>query len=190
MGLMVANRGLPEYEVIPGEEGVTVALTLLRCVGWLSRDDMHCRRGHAGPALPTPGAQCLGTHTFEYALIPHRGGWENAYAQAHAFNAPLRAVAAPRSGGPLPLTRSFVEADPADFVITAVKLPEEGAGLIVRGYNITGEMQKVTLHLDLVWRRATRVGLDESFQEELTVEGYSVRFRAAPKQIVTLRFDE
>ena len=65
IGLLVANRGLPEYEVIPGEEGVTVALTLLRCVGWLSRDDMHCRRGHAGPGLPTPGAQCLGTHTFD-----------------------------------------------------------------------------------------------------------------------------
>jgi alpha-mannosidase len=190
VGLMAANRGLPEYEVIPGEEGVTVALTLLRCVGWLSRNDMHCRRGHAGPALPTPGAQCLGTHTFEYALIPHSGGWENAYAQAYAFNAPLRAVAAPRSGGPLPQVLSFVRADPADFVLTAIKSPEDGKGLIVRGYNITDETQEVTLHLDLVWGRATRVGLDESLQEEVTVEGNSVRFRAAPKQIVTLRFDE
>ncbi len=189
MGLMVANRGLPEYEVIPGEEGVTVALTLLRCVGWLSRDDMHCRRGHAGPALPTPGAQCLGTHTFEYALIPHSGGWENAYAQAHAFNAPLRAVAVPRSGGPLPQALSFVQADPADFVLTAIKSPEDGEGLIVRGVNITNEAQEVTLHLDLVWRRARRVALEESFREELTVEGNTVRFRAAPKQIVTLRFD-
>jgi alpha-mannosidase len=188
IGLLVANRGLPEYEVIPGEEGVTVALTLLRCVGWLSRDDMHCRRGHAGPGLPTPDAQCLGTHTFEYALIPHSGGWENAYAQAHAFNAPLRAVAAPRSGGQLPLELSFVKADPADFVLTAIKLPEGGEGLIVRGFNITGESQDVTLHLDRGWRRATRVGLDESFQEELTVEGNSVRFRAESKQIVTLRF--
>ena len=188
IGLMVANRGLPEYEVIPGEEGVTVALTLLRCVGWLSRDDMHCRRGHAGPALPTPGAQCLGTHTFEYALIPHRGGWENACAQAHAFNAPLRAVAAPRSGGPLPLALSSVQADPPCFVITAVKLPEEGEGLIVRGFNITDEPQEVTLRLDRAWRRATRVGLDESFREELALEGNSMRFCAGPKQIVTLRF--
>ena len=164
MGLLVANKGLPEYEVIPGEEGVTVALTLLRCVGWLSRDDMHCRRGHAGPGLPTPGAQCIGTHTFEYALIPHSGGWENAYAQAHAFNAPLRGVAAPRSGGPLSLTLSFVQADPPDFVLTAIKLPEDGEGLIVRGFNITDEPQEVTLHLARGWRRATRVGLDESLE--------------------------
>jgi alpha-mannosidase len=189
-GLLVANRGLPEYEVIPGEEGVTVALTLLRCVGWLSRDDMHCRQGHAGTGLPTPGAQCLGTYTFEYALIPHCGGWENAYAQAHAFNAPLRAVAAPRSGGPLPLTLGFVRADPPNFVLTAIKLPEEGEGLIVRGFNITDAPQEVTLYLDRAWRRATQVGLDESFQGELALEDNAVRFRATPKQIVTLRFDE
>jgi alpha-mannosidase len=187
---MVANRGLPEYEVIPGEEGVTVALTLLRCVGWLSRDDMHCRRGHAGPALPTPGAQCLGSHTFEYALIPHGGGWENAYTQAHAFNAPLRAVAASRSGGPLPPARSFAQGDPDGFMITAIKLPEEGEGLIVRGFNTTHEPLHVTLYLDRAWRRATRVALDESLQEELAMEGNSVRFRAAPKQIMTLRFGD
>jgi len=190
LGLLVVNKGLPEYEVIPGEEGVTVALTLLRCVGWLSRDDMHCRRGHAGPGLPTPGAQCPGTHTFEYALIPHSGGWENAYAQAHAFNAPLRAVATPRTGGPLPLAASFVQSDSADFVITAVKLPEDGEGLIVRGFNITAEPLQVTLHLDRAWRRASRVGLDESLKGELAVEDNSVRFSAAPKQIVTLRFDD
>ena len=89
---------------------------------------------------------------LRYALIPHSGGWENAYAQAHAFNAPLRAVAAPRSGGPLPLTLSFVQADPADFVLTAIKLPEDGEGLIVRGFNITHEPLDVTLHLDRAWR--------------------------------------
>ena len=47
----------------------------------------------------------------------------------------------------------------------------------------------IVLAFDLVWRRATRVGLDESHQEELAVEGNSVCFGAAPKQIVTLRFE-
>jgi alpha-mannosidase len=190
IGLLIANKGLPEYEVIPGEEGVTVALTLLRCVGWLSRDDMHCRRGHAGPGLPTPGAQCPGTHTFEYALVPHSDGWEAAYAQAHAFNAPLRAVAVPQSGGRLSAALSFVQADPTDFVLTAIKLPEEGEGLIVRGFNITDAPQAVMLHLGRSWRRATGVGLDEGFQGELAMEGNSVRFWAGPKEVVTVRFDE
>jgi alpha-mannosidase len=190
VGLLIANKGLPEYEVIPGEEGVTVVLTLLRCVGWLSRDDLHNRRGHAGPGLPTPGAQCPGIYTFEYALVPHSGRWKTAYGQAHAFNAPLRAVAVPPSGGPLPAALSLVAADPVDFVLTAIKLPEAGKGLIVRGYNVTDAPQEVTLRLGRSWRQATQVGLDESFQEELVMEGRSVCFHAAPRQIVTVRLDD
>ena len=64
-GLVLLGKGLPEYEVTEGGE---LALTLLRCVGWLSRDDLSTRRGGAGPQLPVPGAQCLGEHVFEYAL--------------------------------------------------------------------------------------------------------------------------
>ena len=100
-GLMVINRGLPEYEVLREADGsVTVALTLLRCVGWLSRDDYPCRKGHAGPALETPEAQCLGHHVFEYAIVPHAGNWRVVYPEAHAFNAPLRAVSTDSHTGP------------------------------------------------------------------------------------------
>ncbi|MCH7810009.1 MAG: hypothetical protein IH863_05465, partial [Chloroflexi bacterium] len=57
-GLMIANRGLAEYEVMTEDDGTaTLAVTLLRCVGWLSRDDLSMRRGHAGPGFETPGAQ-------------------------------------------------------------------------------------------------------------------------------------
>lgn len=138
--------------------------------------------------LATPGAQCLGTHVFEYALIPHSGGWENAYAQAHAFNAPLRAVAPPSSGGPLPLELSFVRSSPPGFVLTAIKRAEEGDGLIVRGFNSTDATCEVTLEADLLWSKVTEVALDESLLRNLGKEGDSVRFVARPKQIVTLRF--
>jgi alpha-mannosidase len=48
VGLMVANRGLPEVEVLSTPGGAEIAVTLLRCVGWLSRDDLNtqaCRTG-------------------------------------------------------------------------------------------------------------------------------------------------
>ena len=211
VGLLVANRGLPEYEVMTSKknenDGVIVVLTLLRCVGWLSRDDMHCRQRHAGPGLPTPGAQCPGRHTFEYALVPfdcalrpwaggpraqdrlHGGGWEDAYAQAHALNAPLRAVAVPASDGPLPSSLSFVQADPSDFVLTAVKQAKDSGGLIVRGYNITDETREVTLRLNRPFRRATRVNLNEVPQEELAANGNEVRFTTRAKQVVTVQFE-
>ncbi|GAG40013.1 unnamed protein product, partial [marine sediment metagenome] len=75
-GVALLNQGLPEYEIIP--ENNTIALTLLRCVGWLSRGDMEYKKGNAGPSFATPEAQCLGENTFSYALIPHQGNWDDA----------------------------------------------------------------------------------------------------------------
>jgi alpha-mannosidase len=150
IGLMIANRGLPEVEVLSqipaggrAPDGSTeIALTLLRCVGWLSRDDFPGRQGHAGPAIATPGAQMTGRWAFEYSIIPHRGGWRTAgqdgslpYRQAHAFNAPMRAVATAIHSGTLPAVTAFVHAEPETFIISAVKTAEDGGGWIVRGTN-------------------------------------------------------
>ena len=92
-GLAVLNRGLPEYEAIPGDRGVDLAVTLLRCVGWLSREDLTSRPQGAGPSLPTPGGQCPGVHTFELALMPLSGARdEGAFLyEVQAFAAPARA---------------------------------------------------------------------------------------------------
>jgi len=71
-GLMIANRGLPEVAVVRDENGdAEINLTLLRCVGWLSRDDLWNRVGHAGPPLMTPDAQELRPYTFDFCIIPH-----------------------------------------------------------------------------------------------------------------------
>jgi alpha-mannosidase len=200
MGLMVINKGLPEYEALEGApgEGVTVALTLLRCVGWLSRDDMHSRRGHAGPAVETPGAQCLGKHTFEYAIVPHTGGWEDCFEQAHAFNAPLRAVPAKPLSAPstsvhsdqLPPQLSFVEIGPASLVISAIKQAEIGEGLIVRFYNIVTEEVKGRLKVYKPFAKATLVNLSEQEVEELKGNDQGeVELSVRGKQIVTVRFE-
>ncbi len=112
-GLMLANRGLPEVEVLKNPLGnAEIALTLLRCVGWLSRDDFSTRKGHAGPFLETPGAQMPGKWAFDYSIIPHSGNWQSAFWQAYAFETPLRAVTTGLHAGGLPPAGSFVETSP------------------------------------------------------------------------------
>ncbi len=98
-GLAVLTRGLPEYEAANGTAGVELAVTLLRCVGWLSRDDLASRPQGAGPALPAPGAQCLGPHRFELAVVPFAGPWWKSRlpAAAERFTAPARVFAAGRA---------------------------------------------------------------------------------------------
>lgn len=64
--LTLVHDGLIEYELISG--GSTLALTLLRAVGTLSKPAPRYRPNPAGPALPVPDAQMPGWHRFRYAL--------------------------------------------------------------------------------------------------------------------------
>jgi alpha-mannosidase len=65
----VFSKGLPEFEVVSGADGGgEIELTLLRCVGRLSKDNLTSRRGGAGPGEPTPEAQSPGEHSFSYAF--------------------------------------------------------------------------------------------------------------------------
>jgi len=65
----VLHKGLQECEVTTVDENNDgVFLTLIRSVGWLSRDDIRTRGGGAGPKFETPEAQCIGENKFYYAL--------------------------------------------------------------------------------------------------------------------------
>ncbi|MGH2402717.1 MAG: glycosyl hydrolase-related protein, partial [Candidatus Limnocylindria bacterium] len=148
-GLTIANRGLPEASV-PDDGTGSIALTVLRAVGYLSRGDLLSRIEGAGPLMPTPEAQMLGPILAEYSIIPHAGSWAEASAHrvAHAFNAGLAAVELPglrpvsdpgrrrrREGSDsLPPAASLLEVD-GPVEVTAIKGAEEHDGLVVRVLN-------------------------------------------------------
>ncbi len=189
VGVTVANRGLPEVEARRTEEGAEIALTLLRCVGWLSRDDFPCRRGHAGPGLAVPGAQCPGRHTFRYALIPHVGDWRAAFAEADAFQTDLRALATPPHPGPLPPTLSFVRIDSPALRVSALKPPEEGEGLILRIWNIEDQSVEGTIRFWRPFARAVRVNMAEEGTEELAAGADTLRLPVGGREVVTVRIE-
>ncbi len=189
-GLAVAVRGLPEAEVLPGPHGAEAAITLLRCVGWLSRDDLSTRRGHAGPELAVPGAQCLGNHRFECALLPSAGDWQEAYRRAQAYLSPLEAQPVTPTPGSLPADASLLEVRPRCVAVSAVKPPVTGDGLIVRLFNLDGEEVPARLRTRLPFQKAVRVPLDEDeVPETLPQEGgRAVTLTLGPHQIATIRF--
>ena len=188
-GMMVANRGLPEYEGLQEQDGTaTIALTLLRCVGWLSRADIRTRRGPAGPSLEVPGAQMPGHWTFHYSLIPHAGGWEAAFREAHRFARPLRAVRADEATGGLPPESSRIEIEPAAFVLSSLKIAEDGDGVVVRVYNTSDVRQKGRLRLLSPHAAAQVVDLNEESLGPADVNEGWVRLSARPNQIFSLKF--
>jgi alpha-mannosidase len=159
---VLAARGLPEYEVLPREDGTTdLALTLLRCVGWLSRGDLATRPGDAGPTLATPDAQGHGTHAFDYALSFGRQPWRDLVPAARAFAVPPLSQVGPVLRGHLPRSASLVSIIPASVVLSALKGAEDGRGVIVRLYNDTDQAQTATIQVLLPVGRVTMVNLAE-----------------------------
>jgi alpha-mannosidase len=66
-GLAVFGDGVFEYEVHPDGE---LAVTMLRCVGTISRPQLSTRAWAAGPDIATPDAQMLGEQYFFLAVAP------------------------------------------------------------------------------------------------------------------------
>ena len=188
-GLAVLNRGLPECEILQGDgkNGVeigeqAIAVTLLRCVEWLSRDDLTTRRGHAGPPVYTPEAQCQGRGEFDYALVPHEGTWETneslVLQEAQAFNIPLvsrvRDEQASAEQEQLPSHASLVEVAPAGLVVSAIRRSDDGSGVSVRVYNPTNHAMQAELRLHANVTRVYRTNLLEERQAEVALSDTGV----------------
>jgi alpha-mannosidase len=187
-GLMIANRGLPEYEAIREDGGTALALTLLRCVSWLSREDLATRNGHAGPMMYTPGAQMIGRWAFEYAIIPHQGDWMTAYGEAHRFSRPLRAIRVPGGSGEMPRQKSLLRLDGEGVELSALKPAEDDGAVVVRVYNIGDEPSAGIIALGEPVGSVEAVNLNEEDAGPVVVQGGAVRLDMAPNQISTFRF--
>ncbi len=181
VGLTIINKGLPEYELYDDAKR-TIALTLLRCVGRLSGG------GESPAAQKTPGAQCLGRHTFKYAMFPHAGAHEDAkvWQQAHSHNVPVRVVQTGAHGGELPAQLSFVGVAPYNLVVSAIKKAERADSIILRFYNTTDEPVEGVVSFCNEVGAINLVNLNEEFQKRLASSTDTVRIAVKPKQIVTL----
>jgi alpha-mannosidase len=144
--LSVANRGNAEVEAVPEPDGRTsLAVTLLRAVGHLSRGDLRLRRGHAGPPFETPGAQVPGRHRAELSLRLHGAGDADSVAHAHRFVYPPLALAgAGAEDAPLRDGARLLELDDPGVVVSALE-PRADGSAIVRLYETTGRTRSVSL---------------------------------------------
>jgi alpha-mannosidase len=189
-GLAVINKGLPEYEV-KNDAFRTIALTLLRGVDSISRDDLLTRPGgNAGWSYQTPDAQCLGKHTFHYAVAPHDGTWQDRiiHREAHQHNVPCRVVQTTSHQGDLPQELSFASAYPASLIISAIKRAESEDALIVRVYNASDEETTGELRVFQKIVSAILTNLHEKQLEEITPNSeHTVTIQARPWEVKTVK---
>jgi alpha-mannosidase len=188
-GLGLLAPGFFEYELAPDGD---LRLTLLRCVGQLSRADLATRPGHAGWPAPTPEAQCLGPDRLQLAVAPmgvrevQEGSalpelWEDVFL-------PPQAVWL-RQATPLQVPDVDVRLDGPGLVLSSVKPAVGAPGIVVRCFNARAEPVEGCWRLGRPAARAELLRADERAGRELPLAdgGRTIPFRARPRAIVTIR---
>jgi alpha-mannosidase len=166
-GLTVAHEGLLEYELVDIEgtgsarRASTLALTLLRSTGMLSRLGMAYRPLPPGPITPVEGLQLRGrVIESRYALCL---GCDDPYAMVDDVFVPLEVLYAP-GGGSRPSSQSALEVEGAE--VSAVR--RQAGMLEVRVFNPTDRATTVTIGARSGWlvdlRGATLAPVDGSFE--------------------------
>ena len=184
-GIALLAPGHFEGEWLDGGE---LAITLLRSIGRLSRDDLRERPGHAGWPTDIPAAQCIGDDRSEWIIAPMdeqtfsahgvHGIWEDAFAGLTGRW--LRDAAALHQRG------DSIELGGDGLVLSAVKPAESGSGTVLRCYNAGTTATWGTWKVAPTPRRAVRTRADEHPLDELVVENGVIRFRSEPGEVVTV----
>ncbi len=188
VGMAIINDGLREYEVTD-DNSRTIGLTLLRAfevalttVAW---------RWERHPEMK--GSQSLGEHECNYMIFPHAGNWENGQVMTRAdrFNVGLLPVQAGPYGGDLPKSKSFIDLQPSNLMISAVKCAEKSKNVIIRVYNPTSKLIKGTLMLYKRPIAARLLNLNEEKidNNDLKIDGNSIEIEAGAKKILTIELE-
>lgn len=166
-GLTVSNYGLNEYEV--ARDGGQIAMTVLRCIGEM---------GDWG-YFPTPGAQCQGPQTTKIGLEFHGAteqGRLETFHHAFASQVPFSTVFPEWQNGKLEMNATWMKVATGAVKTTAVKVQEDGEGVVTRSYNLTDKA--VQMDNDLANYQAFASDLLENAKskepERLTLQPYEI----------------
>ncbi len=179
--ITVLNRGLPEVELVDGHR---IAVTLLRCVGWLSRSDFPERPMHAGPGEETPGAQEMNNgYEFYYGFIVHSRQDSLAVSAEHAdvlHNQP--AVFALDHAEPLhSIFDPIIQLNNPDVRISSMRM--HGNSILVTLYNLENKKVKAKVILAEHIKTASEVKVDGTVIHELHVSSHTLTLTFGAREI-------
>jgi alpha-mannosidase len=142
------------------------------------------------PTSPDPHAD-QGFHEFTYALYPHLGGWREGETELRGYELNYRplSIVLEAHEGSLPAAHSFVEIEPRNVILTAIKKAEDDDGLVFRFYEFEGKEARVRLRLPEVAMGASETNLLEKEIQPLSLSGNGreVTLPVRPYEIRTVK---
>jgi len=185
VGATLFSDGLTEYET----EATTIAVTLLRSVGELSRSDIVERPGHAGWPAATPDAQCLGPFDAEVAVMLHGPRTEAVIDEVERASDdvlfPLTGETL-RSALHIPPPVHGVALEGIGLSFSSAKESESGEWLVLRCVNRLDKESAGSWRLGRAVREAHLARLDETVLTPLGASGDKIPFLAPPRGVVTI----
>lgn len=177
-GLIVASRGLCEYEILRDDKN-TMALTLLRAVGEI---------GDWG-VFPTPDMQIKKELCLEYSLVPYSvNSKAKAFNDAYTFAGDFFCTCqTDKHTGDLKADNPIITVDGDYIVFSALKKSEDVDGYILRIYNVSDSEQTATIELDSsMFAKAFETNLAENEFEPIDLENDTISLSISAKKIKTL----
>ena len=156
------------------------------------------RRGY--PEFPTSDTwsdqsddPIVGIHHIKYALIPHRGGWQDANATrlGAEFNAPLLAKTEASHPGELATAHGTLDVGPGSVTVESVKKAEDANEYIVRLYETEDKPATAVLNFTRSPRKARETDMMEWDKfvapKSFEIQGTKVIVPVKPFEVKTIR---
>jgi len=152
-------------------KGNVLRLSLLRSPEW---PDPHADEGH---------------HEFTYSLYPHSGGWKDALTIRRGYELNYKLISLPvdKHQGSLAAGHSFVQAQPDNVIVTALKKAEDENTLVLRFYEWAGKDGDVTIQLPPGAESAAETDLMEKPITTVPVRSGGVTLHTKPYEIKTIK---
>ncbi|QXC62869.1 hypothetical protein KSP35_08840 [Aquihabitans sp. G128] len=183
-GLLVAHDGLSEYELVelegegPDARARELAITVIRCMGVISKPPMAMRAVEAGPHTLTPKAQMPGHH--KVSLVLHLAG-RDPYAVADEAFTPVQTARFPGKGGLGDPTASSQALSVTGAEVTALHRTDAGT-LELRVVNPTDAPATVVV--------AGRTGRVVDLRGEPAGPAFTGELELGPWKIATILLDD
>ncbi|HUT80399.1 MAG TPA: glycoside hydrolase family 38 C-terminal domain-containing protein [Candidatus Bathyarchaeia archaeon] len=179
------NKGLPEVELVDNSR---VALTLIRAIGYLSRQDFPERPLHAGPFMETPGAQELNkTYTFNYSLQTHIKdiSIDETLNQAEAFALPTKSYVLTDNIAVKKLTTPLLQLKEPMIKISSIRIRDNELQVLV--YNLKDSDIKLNVTTLDEFKNCKEILIDSTVKKENEIKKGQFNLEFAPFEIKLLR---
>lgn len=213
-GIGIMNEGLYEYEHLLGEKG-TVAITLLRSVGMISRlPDRHMRN-----TMKNKDSQCIGEYDLHLGIAFESGENQDQINSlvrlTKIFQNGLITYFQPYSSrkftGGRPQVQDtdiaelffrediysnvnlgkkgqLLEVSGEAMTVSALKYSEDGQMLVIRAYNTSDNETSLGIKLNIDAQKAYKLTMGEKIINEEELKDNSVEVGVKPREIITLGF--